>query len=137
MSNSRSCLLCQLTMVLRFCCWVVLVSSLNVCTVLPFARKNSATLGTTLRASLTSSRPQPCGPTAPRTYLPWPLLMAIFMDRFLQSWGEEQRPLGVALIDQLVDQFVLRCIARSGANVKLMRSIGNRANENHVHDNQR
>src|SRR5215472_2848034 len=98
--------------------------------------RKSATAGTTLRASLTSSRPQPCGPTAPRTYLPWPLLIAIFMDWSLQGWGEEERSLGIALIDQLMDQLVLRCIARSGADIELVRGVGDCANEDDVHDDQ-
>src|SRR5215472_15436786 len=132
MSSSRFCLLCQLTMVLRFCCCVVEVLSSKVTASLPLRCRIWATLETTLRASLTSSSPQPCGPTAPRTYFPCPLLMAIFMDRFLQGWGEEERPFG-ALIDQLVDQIVLRGITGSGAHVKFMRCIGRSADENHVH----
>src|SRR5215472_14181432 len=50
MSSSRFCLLCQLTMVLRFCCCVVEVLSSKVTASLPLRCRIWATLETALRA---------------------------------------------------------------------------------------
>src|SRR5215472_7874462 len=120
-------------MVLRFWLCVVEVSSLKTATVLPAKRRSSATLATTRRASFTSSMK----PDAPRTYLPWPLLIAIFMvyRTFFEQFVE--LGLGETLLNQLVNDGILCRIARGGANVELVRGVSDGADENHIHQDQR